>query len=72
MSEQQSQKRGLASEGQKEQRARDSYAPIPPSNPVAGATGEIRSEVSTDEDLSLTLEEKRQRRQRNRVPQGEI
>ena len=37
MAEQQSQKREVRSEGQKERKARDSYAPIPPSNAVGGA-----------------------------------
>ena len=63
MSEQQSQKRGLASESQKEQRARDGYAPIPPSNQVAGAFGNPESETPTDQDQSLRLEEKRRQRQ---------
>jgi len=40
MGEQQSQKHGLRSSAQKEERAREGYAPIPPSNPVAGAFGQ--------------------------------
>ena len=40
MSEQQSQKRGVRSDAQKTERARDGYEPIPPSNPVAGAFGD--------------------------------
>ena len=40
MGEQQSQKHGLRSSAQKEERAREDYAPIPPSNPVAGAFGQ--------------------------------
>jgi hypothetical protein len=51
--EQQSQKRGLKSEAQKEQRARDGYEPIPPANPVAGAFGEHKSDRDTDEEVSL-------------------
>jgi hypothetical protein len=39
MGEQQSQKRGVRSEAQKEEKARDSYAPIPPANAVGGAFG---------------------------------
>ena len=67
MGEQQSQKRGLRSEGQKEARARDGYAPIPPANPVAGAFGEHKTDTPSDEDVSLTLEEKaRKRNDRNR------
>jgi hypothetical protein len=64
MSEQQSQKRGVRSEAQKEMRARDGYDPIPPSNPVAGAFGEQERETPTDQDLALSLEEKRARRRR--------
>lgn len=65
MGEQQSQKRGLRSESQKEERARDAYAPIPPSNPVAGAFGEHKTDALSDEDLSLTLEEKERRKDRD-------
>ncbi len=64
MGEQQSQKRGLASESQKEQRARDAYAPIPPSNAVAGAFGENNSAGLTDHEQAMALDEKR-RRQRD-------
>ena len=65
MSEQQSQKRGLRSESQKEERAREGYDPIPPGNPVAGAFGEHKSDTLSDEDLSLTLDEKERRRDRD-------
>jgi hypothetical protein len=65
MSEQTSQKRGLASEGQKERRARDAYAPIPPSNAVAGAFGNPEPDTPTDVDHSLRLEEKRRQREEN-------
>jgi hypothetical protein len=63
MSDQQSQKRGLASEGQKEQRARDGYAPIPPSNPVGGAFGDKEKGSTTDEEHALTHEEKRRQKE---------
>ena len=63
MSEQQSQKRGLASESQKEQRARDGYAPIPPSNQVAGAFGSPGSETPTDQDQSLGLDGRKRQSQ---------
>jgi hypothetical protein len=53
MDEQQSQKRGVRSEAQKEEKARDSYGPIPPANPVGGALGERRHDAPTDEDLAL-------------------
>ena len=39
MGEQQSQKRGVRSEAQKEAGTRDEYAPTPASSPVAGAFG---------------------------------
>src|SRR5687768_7298906 len=64
MSQQQSQKRGVRSEAQKEMRAREGYDPIPPSNPVAGAFGEDKRDTPTDQDLALSLEEKRARRRR--------
>ena len=53
MSEQQSQKRGVRSEAQKEERARDGYAPIPPANAVEGAFGEHERTTPTDQDVSL-------------------
>ena len=61
MSEQQSQKQGLRSSAQKEQRARDAYAPLPASNEVAGAFGEQQPSRETDEDLSLSQNEDRKR-----------
>jgi len=64
MSEQQSQKRGARSEAQKETRAREGYDPIPPSKPVGGAFGETKRDTPTDQDLALSLEEKRARRRR--------
>ena len=51
--EQQSQKSGVKSEGQKTDRARDGYAPIPPANPVAGAFGEHKRDAPTDQDTAL-------------------
>jgi hypothetical protein len=64
MSEQQSQKQGLKSAAQKEDRARDAYASVPPSNPVGGAFGNPTSGEHTDQDLALSLEEKRARQDR--------
>lgn len=49
----QSQKRGVRSEVQKTDRARDGYAPIPPANPVAGAFGEHKRDTPTDQDAAL-------------------
>jgi hypothetical protein len=66
MGEQQSQKRGVRSEGQKEEKARDSYAPIPPANPVGGAFGERIRDTSTDEDASLAVNTKHQQDRREK------
>ena len=59
MSEQDSQKRGVKSSAQKEAAARDAYATIPPSQPVAGAFGEHKKDTPTDEDVSLAHHVKR-------------
>jgi len=64
MDEQQSQKRGVRSEAQKEEKARDSYAPIPPANPVGGAFGERKRDTPTDEDLSLAANTRPQQKER--------
>jgi hypothetical protein len=64
MGEQQSQKRGLRSEAQKEDEARDAYEPLPPANPVGGAFGEHKRDTPTDEDVSLAADTKRQQRDR--------
>ena len=58
MGEQQSQKRGVRSEAQKETAARDPYNPIPPAKPVAGASGNQQPDRETDEDLSFAINEK--------------
>jgi hypothetical protein len=58
MGEQQSQKRGLRSESQKEERTRDAYASIPPANAVGGAFGEHKTDTPSDEEVSLNLEDK--------------
>ena len=58
MGEQQSQKRGVKSEAQKETAARDPYNPIPPAKPVAGASGIQQPVRETDEDLSFAISEK--------------
>jgi len=65
MGEQQSQKRGVRSEGQKLDRAREGYDPLPASKPVAGAFGEHSSETATDQDVALRLDEKHAREPRN-------
>ncbi|HEY7786654.1 MAG TPA: hypothetical protein VIB00_18130 [Pyrinomonadaceae bacterium] len=59
MEEQQSQKRGIRSDAQKQERARDGYEPIAPANPVAGAFGEHRRDTPTDQELSLDINTRR-------------
>jgi hypothetical protein len=59
MSEQQSQKRGIRSEAQKEDAARDAYRPVPPSSQAGGAFGKHDNGALSDQDLALSLEEKR-------------
>ena len=53
MSEQQSQKTGVRSDAQKNDRACDGYDPIPPANPVAGAFGDRERDTPTDQEASL-------------------
>jgi hypothetical protein len=57
MEEQQSQKSGLRSDGQKEDRARQGYDAIPPSKPVSGAFGKHDDDEAnvdrTDTEASL-------------------
>jgi hypothetical protein len=43
--------------------ARDGYAPILPSNPVAGAFGDPGSDTPTDQDQSLGLDERKRQSQ---------
>jgi hypothetical protein len=66
MGEQQSKKRGLRSESQKEVAARDAYAPIPPANPVGGAFGGHKPGNATDEELSLAYDARLARNQAKR------
>jgi len=53
MGEQHSQKQGLKSSAQKEDRARDAYAELPASGRVAGAFGKNRRNPPSDDELSL-------------------
>ena len=53
MGEQHSQKQGLKSSAQKEDRARDAYAELPASTRVAGAFGKNRRSTPSDDELSL-------------------
>jgi hypothetical protein len=66
MGDQQSQKRGVRSEAQKEEKARDSYAPIPPSHAVGGAFGERNRDTPTDEEASLAANTKNQEERREK------
>ena len=54
MAEQQSQKRGVRSEAQKTERAREGYEPLPASQPVPGAFGEHGADRHSDQDLALS------------------
>ena len=65
MSEQPSQKEGLRSSAQKEERARDAKAPLPASNPVAGAFGEREQPAPTDQETSLDVDEQNAVAERN-------
>ena len=56
---QQSQKRGMRSDAQKQDRARDGYDSIPPANPVAGALGEHKRDTANDQEVSLNKANKR-------------
>ena len=51
MGEQQSQKRGIRSEAQKEAGTRDGYTPTPASTPVAGAFGKQKRQTSDEKPL---------------------
>ena len=65
MEEQQSQKRGVRSDAQKMERAREGYETIPPAQPMAGAFGEHNDETATDQDVALRIGEKQARQTRN-------
>jgi hypothetical protein len=58
MEEQQSQKTGIRSDAQKQNRAREGYDPLPASNPVAGAFGEHKRDTPTDQDTALDKADK--------------
>jgi len=57
----QSQKTGIKSDAQKQQRAREGYDPMPASNPVAGAFGEHKRDTPTDQDVALGNAEKQRK-----------
>jgi hypothetical protein len=64
MGEQNSTKKGLRSAAQKEAAARDAYAELPASSQVAGAFGDPKPHKSSDEEVSLTMDAKRVKRER--------
>ena len=57
MDQQQSQKTGVRSDAQKQDRAREGYTAIPPSEPVGGAFGKEQDDQDevdrSDQDASL-------------------
>lgn len=57
MDQQQSQKTGVRSDAQKQDRARDGYSTIPPAEPVGGAFGKERDDQDevdrSDHEASL-------------------
>ena len=55
MEEQQSQKTGVRSDAQKQNRAREGYDPLPASKPVAGAFGEHKPDRVSDQETSLDI-----------------
>ena len=65
MSDQQSQKRGIRSEDQKLDRAREGYDPLPASQPVAGAFGKHEPASESDQDSALNLNVKRNKKNRD-------
>jgi hypothetical protein len=72
MGEQQSNKRGVRSEAQKEDTARDAYSELPASSQVAGAFGKPNPDRTSDEELALTLDEKRVRSERGGSSAGVV
>jgi hypothetical protein len=55
----QSQKTGLRSDAQKQDRARQGYDPLPASNPVAGAFGEHKPDRASDQEVSLGVDHRK-------------
>jgi hypothetical protein len=64
MAEQLSQKRGLKSSAQKEDRARNQYDELPASSQVAGAHGSTKPHKASDKDVALAMDEQRVKRER--------
>ena len=66
MGEQQSQKQGSRSAAQKEDAARDAYAPIPATTDVGGAFGKPKRGAPSDEGLSLSTGEKQSKHEKEK------
>jgi hypothetical protein len=64
MAEQLSNKRGVKSSAQKEQRARNQYDETPASNRVAGAHGQTKPRRASDKDVALAMDERQKKRER--------
>ena len=64
MAEQFSQKRGVRSSAQKEDRARNQYEEMPASSQVAGAHGNTKPTRASDKDVALAMDEQRVKRER--------
>ena len=64
MTEQLSQKRGVRSSAQKEDRARNQYEEMPAASQVAGAHGNTRPHKASDKDVALAMDEQRVKRER--------
>ena len=65
MAEQFSQKRGVRSSAQKEDRARNQYEEMPASSQVAGAHGNTKPHKASDKDVALAMDERRVKRERD-------
>lgn len=60
MEQQQSQKTGVRSDAQKQDRAREGYNRIPPAQPVAGAFGDPGPDRASDQEVSLDINNRKQ------------
>lgn len=65
MAEQFSQKRGVRSSAQREERARNQYDEMPASSQVAGAHGKTKPRKASDKDVALAMDERRVQRERD-------
>ena len=66
MGEQQSQKRGLRSAAQKEDAARDAYAPMPATTDVGGAFGKRKGGTPSNRNVSSRIEANRRGQTKHR------